>query len=264
MDALIITPIPAFEDNYLWLLERDGRAVIVDPGDAAAVERALVARRLLLDAILVTHHHFDHVGGIAALLRAHDVPVYGPAAEAPRIPGLTQPLREGDRVALPTLGVELGIVEVPGHTLGHIAYVADEFVLCGDTLFSAGCGRLFEGTAAQLHASLARLAALPATTRVYCTHEYTWSNLAFARAVEPDRMVVEAELRRIEALRADGHPSLPSTIGHERDINPFLRCDDPAVVAAASRQAGRPVAPGLETFAALRQWKDRFRAPRAP
>ncbi|HUR41448.1 MAG TPA: hydroxyacylglutathione hydrolase [Verrucomicrobiae bacterium] len=261
MDALLITPIPAFEDNYLWLLERSSHSVIVDPGDAAAVERVLTQRRLRLDAILVTHHHFDHVGGIAALLRAHDVPVYGPATEAPRIPGLTQALREGDRVALPTLGVELGVMEVPGHTLGHIAYVADAFVLCGDTLFSAGCGRLFEGTAAQLHGSLARLAALPAATRVYCTHEYTRSNLAFARAVEPGRAAVEAELRRIEALRAAGHPSLPSTIGHERDINPFLRCGDPAVVAAASRRAGRPVGPGLETFTALRQWKDGFRAP---
>jgi hydroxyacylglutathione hydrolase len=259
MSTLLIVPIPAFTDNYFWLLERDGQAVVVDPGDAAPVEQALAARGVRLAAILVTHHHFDHIGGLAALTARHPVPVYGPAAEAGTIRYLTQPLREGDR--LEVLGTALEVWEVPGHTLGHIAYVADGFVLCGDTLFSAGCGRLFEGTAAQLHGSLRRLAALPPATRVYCTHEYTQANLAFAAAVEPDRAAIRDEIARVGALRAQGLPTLPSTIGHERRLNPFLRTDAPAVAEAARRQAGRPLATELEIFAALRHWKDGFRAP---
>jgi hydroxyacylglutathione hydrolase len=259
MNPLEFVPVPAFTDNYLWLLLRGDAAVAVDPGDAAPVERALAARKARLAAILVTHHHFDHVGGIAALAARNDVPVYGPAAEAGAIPRLTHPLREGDRMEV--LGAELAVWEVPGHTLGHIAYVADGFVLCGDTLFSAGCGRLFEGTAAQLHASLARLAALPPDTRVYCTHEYTLANLAFAAAVEPEQRAIQDEIARVRALRAQGLPSLPSTIGHERRINPFLRTAAPAVAAAARRQAGQPLSGDLEVFAALRRWKDGFRAP---
>ncbi|MGQ0586419.1 MAG: hydroxyacylglutathione hydrolase [Gammaproteobacteria bacterium] len=265
MAALSITPIPAFTDNYFWLLERGGRAVVVDPGDAAPVEQVLVSRGLTLEAILVTHHHSDHIGGLAGLTARRDIPVYGPAAESPQIPQLTRRLREGDRVE--ALGVAFEVWEVPGHTLGHIAYVAgapssERFVLCGDTLFSAGCGRLFEGTAAQLHRSLARLAVLPADTRVYCTHEYTLANLAFAAAVEPDRAEVGAELARVRALRAAGEPSLPSTIGRERRINPFLRTADPVLAAAVRRHAGDALAAEVEVFAALRRWKDGFRAPR--
>jgi hydroxyacylglutathione hydrolase len=261
MTALEIVPLPAFTDNYLWLLLRGDEAVVVDPGDAAPVERALAARKARLAAILVTHHHFDHVGGIAALTARHPAPVYGPAAEAAQIASLTHPLREGDRVEV--LGVPLAVWEVPGHTLGHIAYVGPDFVLCGDTLFAAGCGRLFEGTAAQLHASLARLAALPPDTRVYCTHEYTLANLAFAAAVEPGQPAIRDEIARVRALRAQGLPSLPSTIGHERRINPFLRAGAPAVAAAARRQSGQPLSGDLEVFAALRRWKDGFRAPAA-
>jgi hydroxyacylglutathione hydrolase len=265
MGDLTITPLPAFADNYLWLLERDGRAAVVDPGDAGPVLGALDRRGLALDAILVTHHHPDHIGGIAQLQARHRVPVYGPAAEAVAIGTLTHRLHEGDRVPLDALGVEFTVWEVPGHTLGHIAYVADRagLVLCGDTLFSAGCGRLFEGTPEQLHASLARLAALPEDTRVYCTHEYTLANLAFAAAVEPDRTTVGEEVARVRALRAAGAPSLPTTIGHERRINPFLRVTDPRVAAAARRQSGQALATPAEVFAALRRWKDGFRAPPA-
>jgi len=259
MSALEIVPIPAFTDNYFWLLQRGGEAVVVDPGDAAPVERALAARGVRLAAILVTHHHLDHIGGLAPLTARHEVPVYGPAAEAGAIRHLTQPLREGDRIEV--LGTRLTVWEVPGHTLGHIAYVAEGFVLCGDTLFSAGCGRLFEGTAAQLQASLARLAALPPDTRVYCTHEYTLANLAFAAAVEPDEAAIREEIARVRALRAQGLPSLPSTIGHERRLNPFLRTAAPAVAAAARRQSGQPLSGDLAIFAALRRWKDGFRAP---
>lgn len=265
MDPLRITPIPAFTDNYFWLLQRAGRAVVVDPGDAGPVEQALAARGLALAAILITHHHSDHIGGLPALTARRAVPVYGPAAEAGSIAGLTHLLREGDTVEV--LDTRFEVWEVPGHTLGHIAYVArppDEFVLCGDTLFSVGCGRLFEGTAAQLHRSLARLAALPPQTRVYCTHEYTLANLAFAAAVEPDRAALREEIARLRARRAAGEPSLPSTIGYERSFNPFLRTGEPAVAAAARRQAGTALATDLEVFTALRRWKDGFRPPVSP
>ena len=270
---LSITPIPAFTDNYFWLLERGGTAVVVDPGDAGPVERVLADRRLVLAAILVTHHHFDHIGGLRALTARHPVPVYGPAAEQRTIGALTHALQEGDRVWLAPLNLELQVWEVPGHTLGHIAYVGKDprqqnsgagFVLCGDTLFSAGCGRLFEGTAEQLHRSLGRLAALPPATRVYCTHEYTLANLAFAAVVEPDNAAVREEIGRVRELRARGEPSLPSTIGHELQINPFLRVEDPAVVVAVQRQSAIGASSPGEIFAALRRWKDGFRAPISP
>jgi hydroxyacylglutathione hydrolase len=264
MNELQISPIPAFTDNYFWLLERGGSAVVVDPGDAGPVLDALERRGLALAAILVTHHHADHIGGLAALEARHPVPVYGPAAEAGAIRELTHELREGNRVRLDALGVEFEVWEVPGHTLGHIAYVAEGFVLCGDTLFSAGCGRLFEGTPQQMHRSLSRLAALPEDTRVYCTHEYTLANLAFAAAVEPGSAVLRDEIARVRALRAAGAPSLPSTIGHERRINPFLRAADPAVAAAARGQSGQALATPPDVFAALRRWKDGFRAPPEP
>lgn len=248
--------VPAFSDNYIWLLCHDGGAVAVDPGDAAPLLMALEQRSVALTAVLITHHHADHTAGLPALAARFDVPVYGPAHEAAPIAGLTHRLADGDRVELP--GLALDVLEVPGHTRGQVAYFGGGLVLTGDTLFSAGCGRVFEGTAAQMHASLMRLAALPGATQMYCGHEYTAANLAFALAVEPDNTDAAAHLQRVRGLRARGEPSVPSTLALERRINPFLRCAEPAVSAAA-RARGAAADDPVSVFAALRRWKDGFR-----
>lgn len=256
---LDVHAIPAFTDNYLWLLSRDSEAVIVDPGDAAPVLETLAQRQLTLTAILITHWHPDHIAGIGKLLERWPVPVYGPRAEQAKIPQLTRLLDDGDRVDV--LGQSFEVMAVPGHTLGHIAYHAGGQLFCGDTLFSAGCGRLFEGTPAQMHASLQRLAALPASTQVYCTHEYTLSNLAFALAVEPGNPALAARLQQVRALRAQHLPSLPTTLEIEQASNPFLRTDAPEVIAAAQQQSGHAVSDAEQIFATLRRWKDNFKTP---
>ena len=255
--------IPIFNDNYVWLLCRDGEAVVVDPGEAAPVRAALDGLGLRLSAVLITHHHFDHVGGIAALNPNGDVPVYGPRAEADKIKGLTVLLDDGDQVEL--LGCRLDVLAVPGHTLRHIAYhlASAARLFCGDTLFSGGCGRLFEGSPAQMKASLDRLAALPDDTAVHCTHEYTESNLAFAAAVEPASTALAEYRRWVTGQRHNGEPTLPSRIGLERRINPFLRCNEPAVHDAAARHADRAMRDAVDIFATLRAWKDHFRPPAA-
>ena len=251
--------VPAFQDNYIWLI-RGRRAphqvAIVDPGDAEPVLAALRAQKLTPLAILCTHHHGDHVGGVTDLLAEHDMPVYGPAGE--RIRGVTHPLAGGARATLPELDLDFGVLDIPAHTAGHIAYHGNGMLFCGDTLFSAGCGRLFEGSAAQMAQSLATLAALPDDTAVYCGHEYTAANLRFALAVEPDNRAAQAHLAQVQAWRAAGRPSLPSTIGLERRINPFLRTQEAGVRAAAERHAGRALATVTEVFAVLRSWKDGF------
>jgi hydroxyacylglutathione hydrolase len=251
--------LPAFTDNYIWLLHDGHRALVVDPGEAPPVLAALDAHRLTLAAILVTHHHPDHVGGLADLRPRLAGPVFGPARE--RIPGPFTPVHDGDRIEALGLGFE--VIEVPGHTAGHVAYLyrpvgEAPILFCGDTLFSAGCGRLFEGTAAQMHASLARLAALPSDTRVCCAHEYTLSNLRFAAAVEPDNPEIAAQVEACRVLRARGLPTLPSSIGREREINPFMRCDVAAVIAAA-REHGATDDGGAAVLGALREWKNGFR-----
>jgi hydroxyacylglutathione hydrolase len=250
--------VPAFQDNYIWLIRgrSPDQVAIVDPGDAAPVLAALAARRLTPVAILCTHHHGDHVGGVAELLAHFSVPVYGPAHE--RIAGVSHPLDEGARVTLPDLGLDFGVLDIPAHTAGHIAYHGGGLLFCGDTLFSAGCGRLFEGSAAQMAQSLAKLAALPDDTAVYCGHEYTAANLRFALTVEPDNRTAHAHLAQVLVWRAADRPSLPSTIGLERRINPFLRTHEPAVRAAAERHAGRALAAPVEVFGVLRAWKDGF------
>jgi hydroxyacylglutathione hydrolase len=256
MNQLEIIPLPAFEDNYIWVLRNGDRIAVVDPGDAQPVLDYIAATGAQLCAILVTHHHGDHVGGIDAIVARHPVPVFGPAADG--IAAVDHPLADGDRVALAELGIELEVIAVPGHTHGHVAYYRRGALFCGDTLFGAGCGRLFEGTPVQMHASLARLAALPPETQVYCAHEYTQSNLRFAAAVEPGNAAVAARTAEAAQLRADGLPTVPSTLALELATNPFLRWDAPTVVAAATTQLGRAPAGAAEVFAVIREWRNRW------
>ena len=249
-----VTAIPTFRDNYVWAIHDDQSAILVDPGEAAPILTWLAARHLHPVAILVTHHHADHVGGIRELLARHAIPVYAPGNEA--IPGRTHPLLGGENVAIAELGLDFQVIATPGHTLGHLCYFGQGALFCGDTLFSCGCGRLFEGTPAQMHASLGRIRALPPDTLIYCAHEYTLDNLAFALAVEPENPALQERLAEVRDLRAQEKASLPVSLGREIATNPFLRYDVPGVVVAAAQHAGRPIMPGLATFAALRAWKD--------
>ncbi len=267
--SLDIAGLPAFADNYLWLLRRGREAVVVDPGDAAPVEQALRADGLRLAAILLTHHHRDHTGGAAALAAQAGCPVYGPAGES--IAATTVPLCEGDTVD--ALDLRFAVLDTPGHTRGHIAYHCEDEALlfCGDTLFAAGCGKLFEGTPAQMWRSLRKLAALPDETRVYCAHEYTLSNLRFARLADPGNAAIADRQQAAGAQRARNEPTVPSTIGLERRTNPFMRADEPAIAQRAESMAslavitaefaaqnGGPVlaAGPVRTLALLRAWKN--------
>jgi hydroxyacylglutathione hydrolase len=249
-------PLPAFQDNYIWLLAgADDACVVVDPGDAAPVLEA-AARGLRPVAVLLTHHHADHVGGVEAVLARFPVPCYGP--DDPRIPAAAIRVGDGDRVAVPALGLGFDVIAVPGHTRSHIAFHGGGALFCGDTLFSLGCGRLFEGTPAQMLASLDRLAALPGDTRVCCAHEYTEANGRFARAAEPENAARDERLAEVAARRARGEPSLPSTLAGERACNPFLRVDAPGVLAGLAARLGQAPGDRAEAFAALRAWKDGF------
>jgi hydroxyacylglutathione hydrolase len=257
---IAIIPIPAFADNYIWTLRDGGNAVVVDPGDARPVLDYLDREGLALTAILATHHHNDHVGGVRALVARYRVPVFGPARES--IPERTHALGEGDEIDVPGLPLKLRTMDIPGHTAGHIAYFGDvsgePSVFCGDTLFAAGCGRLFEGTPQQMWTSLSTLAALPPDTRVYCGHEYTLANLRFALAVEPESADLRGRQLREQAKRDRGEPTLPSTIGEECLTNPFLRARVARVRNAAASYAAGALAGDVETFAALRAWKNAF------
>lgn len=252
-----VYPIPAFRDNYIWLIRLGTHAVAVDPGDAAPVLAYLENEKLTLNAILVTHHHDDHIGGIPALLDAFPgLSVHAPRKENYTFPHI--PVSEGDIVNLASIQLRLSVMETPGHTLGHVVYYGANSLFCGDTLFSCGCGRLFEGSYEQLFASLQRLAALPPDTRVYCTHEYTLHNVRFARQLDPENLQLIEREKEAELSIATGHPTLPSTIKLERSINPFMRCDDPIIQAAARARTGAAIENPLSTFRAIRQLRNTF------
>ncbi len=245
--------IPAFKDNYIWLLTQGKRAFVVDPGDAAPVLARLAADGLALEGILITHHHADHQGGVAELAARWPAKVYAPGNES--ITGCTHPLFGGE--CIDVLGQNVRVMAVPGHTLGHLAYHAEGVLFCGDTLFGAGCGRLFEGTPEQMSASLDSIAALPDATRIYCAHEYTEMNLRFAVAVEPDNQALQARCARVAELRSAGLPSVPSSLGEEKATNPFLRSAEGIVIEAALAH-GASSRRKVDVFAAIRSWRNTF------
>jgi hydroxyacylglutathione hydrolase len=250
-----ISAIPALQDNYIWAIHDDRHAAVVDPGDAAPVLAFLADRHLRLDAILCTHRHNDHIGGIAKLREVYNVPVYG--RRHPNNPYITDELREGNSLELEGLGARFDIIEIPGHVDDHIAFLAPGIVFCGDVLFGAGCGRNFEGTKAQLHHSLQRLAQLPDTTRVYCAHEYTAANLRFALACDPDNPAVKQRIATTQQLRAANQITLPTTIALEKSTNPFLRCTEPEIIRTL-QQRGLADKSELGVFTAIREWKNHF------
>ena len=256
--TLDLTPIPAFSDNYVWTLSNPdtGYAVVVDPGDARPVIDHLNSHSLELKAILITHHHWDHVGGIDTLKKHYGATVYGPAFES--IEGVDKKVSEGDTIPLSELGTDFRVLDFYGHTAGHIGYLGDSLLFCGDTLFSAGCGRLFDGTAAQLHASLNKISHLPDETQICCTHEYTLNNLLFAQEVEPDNMDIANYISVVEDLMRRRKSSLPSTLEKEKRINPFLRTSQDCVRDAVTTHTGRKLGDDLDCFTELRKWKDSF------
>lgn len=263
---LQVWPIPAFDDNYIWCIHDGKSALVVDPGDSEPVQAYLLAQNLALKGILITHHHADHTGGILNLLQRFgpNLPVYGPAGS--NIPGRTVVVKEDDKIEIASPNIHFKVFEVPGHTLSHIAYfanmqanVVEPMLFCGDTLFASGCGRLFEGTPTQMTQSLGKFAALPKNTLVYCTHEYTLSNIRFALAVEPNNQNLLAWSEQANALRTQNLPTLPTTIGQELQVNPFMRCDQPEVIAMAKEVSGQEnLATSAHVLAVIRAWKDRF------
>lgn len=255
---LEIIPLPALKDNYIWLLKNkaSNHVAIVDPSEAEPVLNHIKSAGLIPIAILITHYHWDHVGGIPVITEQFDIPVYTPKTES--VAGSTHPVGEGDIVALAELGLQLTVMDVPGHTSGAVAYYDNERVFSGDTLFTAGCGRMFEGTPPQMHASLSRFKSLPEETLLYCGHEYTVGNLKFAKSVEPENVVIQERLKATEATRNNNLPTVPATIGIEKQTNPFLRCEKAAVIKAASNYADKVLDTPADVFAAVRAWKDNF------
>ncbi len=259
-NTLSILTVPAFDDNYLWIIHDGKHAVVVDPGDATPILAALAQHQLVLCAILLTHHHADHIGGVPALLKHTAVPVYGPAND--NIAAVTDSLKQGDQLHLSQPEMTLHVIDVPGHTAGHIAYFSpsQHWLFCGDTLFAGGCGRLFEGTAGQMLTSLDKLAALPDDTLVYCAHEYTMANLRFAREVEPGNQALLERITREQSKREQGIPTVPGQIGLEKQTNPFLRSREAAVITRLLAAGKIPaIQDEVSHFAALREWKNHYR-----
>lgn len=252
-----VFPVRAFKDNYIWIVHDQHSALIIDPGDAAPVLVLLRQQKLQPIAILCTHHHHDHTGGIPSLVQEFAIPVYGPAHE--KIPGLTHPLSQGDTLNFPELSLKLDVLDIPGHTAGHIAYHGQNYLFCGDTLFACGCGRIFEGNAQQIFDSLQKLARLPDETLVYCAHEYTLANVRFARTIDPDNLELIKLESAVEKKLEQNIPTLPSSLAVEKATNPFLRCDQPAIIQSASQYTGRQLDNPVSVFAAIRDWKNNFR-----
>lgn len=253
-----VLPILAFKDNYVWCLinEETKHCIIVDPGEAKPVLAQLKQLNLNLDAMFITHHHWDHTNGIRSILKQHPAPVFGPAKE--KIAGVSNPVDEGDKVELPNWPT-FEVIAIPGHTLGHIAYYGNHLLFCGDTLFTAGCGRLFEGTAQQMLNSLNKLAQLSDETQVYCGHEYTLANLHFAQTIEPHNIQIKERLEKTRELRQKNLASVPSLLSDERLSNPFLRCDNPEIKLRIEKRTGKKLSTSVEIFAYLRQWKNNFK-----
>jgi len=248
--------IHAFDDNYIWLIgcKNNPHVAIVDPGDADPVFAYLEQEHLKPVAILITHHHGDHTGGVKELVAKYAIPVYGPAHE--RIPALTHPVGEGDTVKLDDCELTFKVLDTPGHTRGHVCYVGHEALFCGDTLFTGGCGRLFEGSPEQMYSSLEKIRALPDRTAVYCAHEYTLANLTFAGIAEPENQAISERLEQVRQLRATHHDTVPAILALEKETNPFLRSHIPALIKAAEEFAGHPLLHPVEVFATVRHWKD--------
>ncbi len=253
-----IIPLCALRDNYIWtIIDRAAdTAYVVDPGDAAPIFKVLEQYNLSLSGILITHHHHDHSGGVLDLLHQYPaIPVYG--SHRSPLPFITHHVKEGDEIAL--ADIILKAIEIPGHTLDHTAYVGNNWLFSGDTLFSMGCGKIFEGTPEQMYHSLQKLAALPPDTKVFCGHEYTLANLAFAKHVEPDNAFIKEKIKQMNELIAVGKPTLPSTMAEENKLNPFLRCADPPIIQAVENYAKQTLTNPVKVFAVLREWKNHFK-----
>lgn len=256
---LNVHPIPAFRDNYIWVIHNQAHAAVIDPGIASPVIEYLRSNKLQLSAILITHHHDDHTGGNSELLQSYDVPVYGPRNES--IATVSHPLREGDQVNLEAISLNLMVLDTPGHTRGHIAYYGSNpfnMVFCGDTLFACGCGRVFEGTVQQMYQSLQKLSQLPDDTLIFCTHEYTLGNIQFAKAADPENArLIEFEIAARE-LRNRNIPTIPTTLTLEKKINPFIRCEQQGIINSTQNYSGKSLSSPIEIFTELREWKNNF------
>jgi hydroxyacylglutathione hydrolase len=256
---LQVIPVPAFSDNYIWLIinSANNQAACVDPGDATPVLQYCDQNSITLCAILITHHHPDHTGGVAELAEHYSIPVYGPAQES--IPNCEHPLKEGDQIKIKNLDdLKLRIIDIPGHTRGHIAFIGNGWVFCGDTLFAAGCGRIFEGTPQQMFDSLNKFKTLDPSTQVFCGHEYTLANLTFAQSVEPNNKDIQNKMVLIQKMRDENKPTLPSTISEELKTNPFLRADSPEIIASAQNYRGQSLTQPVDVFATVREMKNNF------